>query len=132
MGVLFVARLVASVTEAVTVRMSVRATGLSQPNWSCGTVFGPVTAYFAPTGWASTQGETTEANVPFRMDQGGTIRRLAVLVEDITAGTSLALTFRKNGVDQPLTVTCVPGDTYKADGTHSFTVAAGDTVIHPG
>ena len=116
-----------TVTEAVTCRFSQQATTLCQPNWAKGFFFNGTNGFFVPAGWTDIQVGTVEANVPLRMDQSGTIRRLAVRL----ASNSLAtwtFVFRKNGVDQPVTVTLGAGEIYKADTVNSFTVAAGDAI----
>ena len=116
-----------TVTDAVTPRFSQQATTLGQPNWAKGFFFSGINGFFVPAGWTDIQVGTTEANVPLRMDQSGTIRRLAVRLSSNVSAT-WTLVFRKNGVNQSVTVTLGAGETYKADTVNSFAVAAGDVL----
>jgi hypothetical protein len=104
--------------------------GFKQPHWVSATLLANnLTTYMAPIGTLLTP-TTVEARVVFKVDQGGTVRQLRALLGTAPGGTATrTITFRKNGVDQAVTVTFAAADTSKNDTTNSLTVAAGDTLV---
>src|SRR5262245_7149880 len=104
--------------------------GLKQPHWATGSLLANnTTVYTQPMGFGVNL-TSVESRVAFKLDQGGTVRNLIVLLGTAPGGTATrTITVRKNGVDQAVTVTFGAADTSKSDTTNSVSVAAGDTLV---
>ena len=96
--------------------------------YSSGSAINPSGTQFVAIGGGG-QASTTESDVRIGAPSGATISGMFVNLDiALGSGNSMAITWRKAGVDQSVTCTVTDPATTCSDTTHSFTVAQGDLV----